>query len=334
MTEAGRRAVEHAVEASSALDPSALEHLQASADSAAHDYLTRSSLDLLPDLIALRDAVYTQLDRTHKPLQKAELYLQAGKVSGLLSSVAFDLGQPVVADDLARAAHTYGSVIDHPSLRAWARALQVTVALWDDRPRKAVTLADAALAEAPAGTASVRLHATRARALALIGARDEAAADLDAALDQLDQAGNDEFFDRAGELDFGRSRTSLCASFTWVALADGVRGETAATEALSAFAALPPAQRWGSGQVAASVDLAISRVLNSDLAGAEQALTPVFALAPGRRTEAVSQRLTGLARIVGSPRLRSAEAERIGGQIEAFNAASLRTTVRTAISAT
>lgn len=333
MTEAGRRSVEHAVEASSALDPSALEHLQAATDNAAHDYLNRSSLEMLPELVALRDAIYAQLDRTHKPLQQAELYLQAGKVCGLLSSVAFDLGQPGVADDLARAAHTYGSVIDHPSLRAWARALQVAVALWDDRPRRAVTLAEAALAEAPVGTAQVRLYSTRARALALIGARDEAAADLDAAAEQLDRAGRDPFLDGAGELDFGRSRAALCASSMWVALGDGLRAENAATEALSIFGALSDRARWSSGQVAASVDLATSRAINDNLAGVGDALDSVFSLPPKQRTEAVSQRLTNLGRVISRPRYRSIEASRIGEEIEAFNAANLRTTVRAAISA-
>jgi hypothetical protein len=71
---------------------------------------------MLTDLVALRDTVYAQLDRTHKPRQQAELYLVAGQVCGLLSSVSFDLGHPGVAEELARAAHTYGSVIDHPSL--------------------------------------------------------------------------------------------------------------------------------------------------------------------------------------------------------------------------
>ena len=123
VAEAGRRSVEHAIDAASALDPSALEHLHAAAQRAAHACLITPPLEMLTDLVQLRDTVYVQLDRTHKPRQQAELYLLAGQVCGLLSSVSFDLGHPGVAEEQARAAHTYGSVIDHPSLCAWARAL-------------------------------------------------------------------------------------------------------------------------------------------------------------------------------------------------------------------
>lgn len=85
---AGRESVEHAIEAASALDSSALEHLHAAARQAAHAYYVAPPLQMLTDLVRLRDTVYEQLDRTHKPRQQAELYLVAGQVCGLLSSVS------------------------------------------------------------------------------------------------------------------------------------------------------------------------------------------------------------------------------------------------------
>ncbi|MFI9534817.1 hypothetical protein ACIG56_16390 [Nocardia fusca] len=125
---AAHESVSHAIEAASALDPSALEHLHGAARKAATAYYTTPPLELLTDLVALRDTVYDQLDRTHKPLQQAELYLLAGQVCGLLSSVTWDLGLTEPAEEQARAAYTYGCIIEHPSLQAWARALQVTLA--------------------------------------------------------------------------------------------------------------------------------------------------------------------------------------------------------------
>lgn len=334
VAEAGRQSVEHAIDSASALDPSALEHLHAAARTAARAYLATPPLDLLLHLVELRNTVYVQLDRTHKPRQQAELYLLAGQACGLLSSVSFDLGHPSVAEEQARAAHTYGSVIDHPSLCAWARALQVTVMFWIGQPRRAAGLAEAALVTAPPGTARVRLHATRARALALLGARDEVGAELAAAADQLDLAGDDEFLDGiGGELDFGRSRHALCASSAYIALSDGVRAEAAATRALEIFAGLDEQRRWGLGVVSAAVDLATARALRGDLAGAEAALGGVFGLPVAERTESVAQRLLGLGRIVSLPRNRGAvEANRLGESIELFTATSLaRTTARPAI---
>jgi hypothetical protein len=155
---AGRESVQHAINAASALDPSALEHLHDAARRAARAYYVAPPLPMLTDLVRLRDTVYEQLTRTRKPRQQTELYLLAGLVCGLLSSVSWDLGQPEVAENQARTAHTYGSVIDHPSLCAWSRALQVSVMFWTARPRHAASLAAAALETAPVGTARARLH--------------------------------------------------------------------------------------------------------------------------------------------------------------------------------
>src|SRR5882672_12696097 len=60
---AGQESVEHAIEAASALDPSALEHLHAAARRAARAYYITPSLTMLTDLVQLRDTVYAQLDR-------------------------------------------------------------------------------------------------------------------------------------------------------------------------------------------------------------------------------------------------------------------------------
>ncbi len=328
---AARESANHSIESSSAIDPSALEHLAAMAAQAAVDYYKTSSIVMLSNLIALRNSVYEQLDRTHKPRQQAELYLIAGQVCGLLSSVSWDLGHADMAEEQARAAHTYGSVIDHLSLSAWARALQVTVAFWDGRPRRAVTIAQAALETAPAGTARVRLHSVKARSLALLGARQEVQVELANAADELDRAGDDPFLDEiGGELGFDRSRHALCAGAAFVALGDGDQAEVEALRALDLFGELPEDVRWAAGESGARIDLGTARVLRGDLAGAEAALRPVLELDPPRRTEAVTLRMRHLGRMLGTARYRGAsEAISLGGEIEDFTAHSLaRTTVR------
>ncbi|HEX7308742.1 hypothetical protein [Lentzea sp.] len=332
---AGRESVEHAINAASALDPSALEQLHAEAQRAARAYYVTPPLHLLGDLVRLRDTVYAQLDRTHKPRQQAELYLIAGQVCGLLSSVSWDLGHPDVAEEQARAAHTYGSVIDHPSLQAWARALQVTVTFWSGRPRRAEAIAASALETAPGGTARARLHSVHARALAMIGARDEVGTALALAAQELDRAGDDPLLDEVGgELGFDRSRRALCAGASYVALGDGDRAEAEATAALELFARMPQASRWGAGELGARVDLGTARAIRGDLAGAEDALLAVFELAPERRTEALNRRLIGLGQVLGGTRYRGAiEAARLGEQIEDFTSLALaRSSARPAIS--
>jgi hypothetical protein len=219
IVKAGRESVHHAIKAASALDPSALEHLHDAAQRAARAYYVAPPLAMLTDLVFLRDTVYEQLDRTHKPRQQTELYLLAGQFCGLLSSVALDLGRMDVAEAQARAAHTYGSVIDHRSLCAWARALHSNIYLWCEQPRRAILVADSALINAPCGTARARLHAARARAIAMLGGGDEATIALDSSSYELDIAGNDQLMDEiGGEFGFDRARQALCVGATYVLL--------------------------------------------------------------------------------------------------------------------
>ncbi len=327
----GRESAEHAMESASALDPSALENLYSKAEDSARAYYVKPALSMLTDLITLRNTVYEQLDRTHKPRQQSDLYLVAGLACGLLSSVSWDLGHAEVAQEQARAAHTYGNVIDHPSLSAWARALQVTVAFWSGQPRRAANIASAALGAAPEGTARARLHAVNARSLALIGARQEVETELGKAADELDRAGGDPFLDEiGGELGFDRSRRALCAGAAYVALGDGDRAETEALGALELFAQLPAESRWGAGELGAQIDLGVARTLRGDLAGAEDALLPVLDVDAEHRTEALSRRMLALGRLVGTARYRgSIEAGRIGEAVEDFASTSLARTTST-----
>lgn len=325
---AAHESVSHALDAASALDPSALEHLHAAAGHAAGAYYVTPPLDMLSNLVLLRDTIYQQLDRTHKPLQQAELYLLAGQVCGLLSSVTWDLGLVEAAEEQARAAYTYGSVIEHLSLQAWARALQVTLAFWSGHPRRAHAIAAAALPTAPVGTARARLHSVNARALALLGARGEVRSELHAATDQLDQAGSDTLLDAVGgELSFDRPRRALCAGAAYVALGDGHQAEREASDAVQLFGQIPTERRWALGALGAQVDLGAARTLRDDLAGAQTALQPVFELPAARRTEAIALRLHALSRVLGTARYRGAvEALQLGAAIEDFTAVSLSRT--------
>jgi hypothetical protein len=320
VTEAGRRSVEHAVDAANTVDPSALEHLRAAAERAAHAYLTTPPPVMLRELVRLRDTVYDQLDRTHKPRQQAELYLLAGQVCGLLSSVSFDLGNPAVAEDQARAAHIYGSLIDHPSLGAWALTLLSNMHLWSDRPKQTIVLASQALESAPIGTARARLYSVRSRALALLGATAEVLADLSAASDELDRAGQDAFMDGiGGEMGFGRARLALCAGAAYVALGDGHQAERETLSALRLFATQPPNERWQAGELACRADLAIAHTLRVQVGDAAGAVEPVLELPAAHRTEALVLRLTKLSRLLGQRRLRhSVEASRLRESVTEF----------------
>lgn len=332
---AGRESVEHAIKAASVLDPSALEHLHSAVRRLARVFYATPPVAMLTDLVRLRDTVYEQLDRTHRPCQQAELYLLAGQVCGLLSSLCFNLGHPDVAEEQARAAHTYGNIIDHPFLCSWARQLRLTVMYWSDRPRDAASLAAASLETAPAGTARAALYGAQARSLALIGARQEVCAALDAADEELQRAADDPFLDVIGaELIYDRARHTMTAGASFVALGDGEQAEAKATAALQLFGEVPEVDRWVAGELAARADLTAARIMCGHLAGTEDVLGPVFAVHPDHITEAVMRRLTNLGRMLGAARYSDAvEASRIGEAIEEFTVGGLsRGTARATLS--
>ncbi|EHR53473.1 hypothetical protein SacmaDRAFT_5328 [Saccharomonospora marina XMU15] len=324
----GRESSNHALNAASAIEPAALESLHAEAARLSRVHLSNSPVQQLRELVELRDRVYTQLDRTHKPRQKAELYLIAGQVCGLLSGVAFDLGHGDSAEELARAAFTYGNVIDHGSLCAWARTLTMTVLLWSGRYREVISVADGAEGVAPHGTARARLHAIRARAFAHLGAEREVRDDLAASASELDRAGGDELLDGVGgEMAFDRARRALSASAAFVALRDGTQGEPEANQAIALFADKPAHEQWQAAQWSARADLAALRLFARDLAGAEAALANVTNLPEEHRTNALTQRLLSISHLLsGRDFARAPEAITILEAIDAFTDRALPST--------
>lgn len=320
---------EHALAAAHALQAGAIDQLHTETRRLARAYFTDPPEELLFRVADQRGRVHDLLDRTRKPRQQAELLLVLSELSGLLASITTALGHLDDAESLAGAAFTYAEIIDEPSLCAWARALQVAAAFWAGRPRDAVDLAVAALTTAPAGTARVRLYAVLARALARLGARDEVHAAIGHAADELGEAGNDAVLDWiGGELGFGRARVELCGSSAFVLLGDGRSAERAAKSALTQFSQAAIGERWMAGEIGARIDLGAARVLTDDLAGAEAALASVFSVPAERRTDALTQRLSDLDRLLSTRRFRGApETGRIGEQIAAFTASSLPTRV-------
>lgn len=72
------------------------------------------------------------------------------------------------------------------------------------------------------------------------------------------------------------------------------------------------------------MDLGAARLLGGDLAGTEDALAPVFTLAPERRTQALFSRIVKLGRMIDTVQYRgTTEGSRISEAVEDFTANSL-----------
>jgi hypothetical protein len=318
---AAHDASEHAADAGRAIDQTTLEQLHAEVARLAHAYAATAPAVMFAQLKRARDLTYLMLERTRRPAQISDLYLIAGQLSGLMAAVSFDLGNSDAATEQARAAFTYGQVIDHNHLRAWARATMSMIAFWSGRPSEGAAHAQAGLEQVAVGDVAVRLHAVAARSWALAGSREHALAALRAAEDAAD--GNPQTGDLAavvgGEFVFGRARQELSAGATLLALGEGPQAALHAQAAIDVYETLPPDHRWTGGLHGARVDLATAQLLASDLDAVQEVLAPTLALAAEHRTERVVARVRALRHKIAAKRFReSAKASSLAEELEAF----------------
>ena len=160
--------------------------------------LTDASL-LAPDTFDRLEAVLTELDRSyskecpaelfvlarsfrvrvdqliqgrHTLKDVRELYVYAGWLSEMLAWLSHDLGSPSTAEAYAVDAYRHADQAGHDELCAWAMDALASIALYDKRPRCALTAARKGMARASLPhPLAVRLRAQAARAHARMGQR-------------------------------------------------------------------------------------------------------------------------------------------------------------------
>lgn len=302
------------------VDPVAVARLESEIAVLAGEFATLAATAVLPRAQRLRRLACHLLDRTPRPEQARELYLIAGAACGLLSGASFDLGYRDAAAAHADAVWTYGSLINHDGLKAWARGMQALLANWSGRAFQAQQLAVDGLRHAPAGAARVRLHAIAARASAQLGDPAQTAGSVAAGGAALAERGEDELHDRiGGEFGFSAARQAWCISTAYVQLKDVPAAVHHAERALSLYRDLPAADRTPKAEAGAHVDLATAYLLQGELEGAEEALRWVLALPGEHRVDGVYQRLAKVRALLRATRLQdAATARRLLDSVEAF----------------
>jgi len=271
-------------------------------------YSTRAPIEVFGTARRLRDVAQQLAERCRRPNELADLYVISGEANALMASIAFDLGHWDAAVTLAQSASTYADLSAHSSLLAWTLGLRASLANWRNRPAEALRHFEQAQAIAPAGAPRLRVRYIAARTHALRGDAESAAAvlelaraDRDVAADQPDVL-QDEI---RGEFRFDDARAAACAAAAWLALGDGDQAEQYAIEALAQYAMLPAAVQPFSPMAGARIDTVAARLLQHDLACADEALRPVLALEPARRNAAIAGRLGNVAHQLAEPHWRS-----------------------------
>lgn len=125
LTAAAAQARDHAVHAAvTGIGPGTLEQLTAEVVRLSRTYVAGSPLPLFAAMGRSFGRVQEALDQRLYPAQARDLNFLAGVLCGLMANASLDLGREDAAEDLARAAWTYGTIIDHDPLIGWARGTQ------------------------------------------------------------------------------------------------------------------------------------------------------------------------------------------------------------------
>ncbi len=305
--------------------PLSVVHLTAELQRLARSYSAMPPLEFLGQARKLRDESRRLSERTRKPVQLADLHLVTGGACGLLAMASWDLGAWSAAIEQAHAAGIFGEIVGHRGLQAWAAGCEGLIVFWRGRPREAADVVASALELAPRGTARARLHCIAARAWAYLGAVDRVRSELAAADRAQDEAGDaypEELHDEiGGEYGWDKARHAMCAATALLIAGDPVGAAVRAREAIGLHAAGHAFSDLVSAK--ARADLACVELSGGALDAAEDALNPVWGVAPGFRRYPLVGRLESASAALGEPRYaRSRPAADLVERIRVFSAES------------
>ena len=305
------------------IGPAAVEQFTADVVRLARAYVSAPAFPLFAAMRRLLAQIQAAIERRTYPAQARDLNLLAGALCGLMANASMDLGSHEAADDLARAAWTYGRTIDHDPLIGWARGTQALAAIGDDRYLDAVRHAEDGLIHASAGAGAVRLHAIRARALSAHGDRTQAQAAIAAAERARDDVHRDELHDGiAGEFAFSNAKLCYYEALTLVEGNDPTKAEDAADGAITLYQNGPATARSYGCEILARAQLARAQLMNKKLEDAAETLRGVLAVGSQMHIHSLAHQLETCRQLLVATEYRSSGiARQLDRHLAAFSSA-------------
>lgn len=283
-----------------------IEELQDGVAVTAVDYLSSPPGPMMDRAHVLRGEAFERIrSGHHRPADRSDLYVAAGRLSGVLSYALLDMGDADQAIEHATAAGRCAEFAGDAELSAWVAGTKSLIARFQgDYGRALEYVRDGyQWVGSGHGTGEARLRCGEAQCLANLGNSQAANAALDSADVARDRIRRD---DSLGGL-FGFSRAKQCyyagSSLIW--LQGGHDAERAAREAIDAI------QLWEAGPVEersldderlAYIYLATARVQLDDVEGAAEALAPVLSLPVEEQISWIVKRMDRVAGMLGAPR--------------------------------
>ncbi|GLY69712.1 helix-turn-helix domain-containing protein [Amycolatopsis taiwanensis] len=286
----------------------------------ATDYVSQPLSELFVDIRELRGAVVRLMENNRFPIQMRELYLAAGRLSGLQAHICLDLGHYRAAHTHADTAFLCAELAGHNGMQAWVRGLQSLIAYWDGQLADAVEFARDGVRYCSKGSIAARLPSLEARACAIRGDTHGALAALASAEQARARIETED--DDAGVFTFPSAKQAVYAGTTLLALgnrATAVRAARESSYALRLYQAAPPADRSTGDMLAARLDLGRAYLIQDDLDGLAEQLRFVLVTPQVRRTASIVKRAAGIGENITCSRYaHSPQARQIRMEITSF----------------
>ncbi|MFD8545619.1 helix-turn-helix transcriptional regulator [Streptomyces sp. NPDC059649] len=289
-----------------------LDQLQAGVEETAVDYLAAPPAPMLMRADALRrDALQRLRDYRHGPHERADLYVAAGRLSGILAYAALDLGNADAALEHARAAGRCAQYAGDTELLMWVRGTQSLIARFSGDYGIALEYVRDGLQYAGnvPGTGEARLLCGEVQCLANLGDSRAANQTLRLAEQARERANRPDSL--AGLFEFSETKQRYYAASSLIWLNGGDDARTAAAEAMAAIASwqqMPPEQRSLDDERLCHIYLATAEVQLGEVEAAAEAMAPVLALPTEAQISWINKRAHRVGSILAAPRYHQSSA--------------------------
>lgn len=280
--------------------------LQDGVSATAFDYLASPPAPMMDRAHALRGEAFERIrSGHHRPQDRSDLYVAAGRLSGVLSYALLDMGDADEAIEHATAAGRCAEFAGDAELAAWVAGTKSLIARFQGDYGRALDYARDGYQWVGhgLGTGEARLRCGEAQCLANLGDSRAANAALDGAESAREKIRRPDSL--SGLFGFSRAKQSYYAGSSLIWLQGGHDAERAAREAVTAIGlwqAGPDDERSLDDERLAHIYLATARVQLDDVEGAAEAIRPVLSLPVEEQISWIVKRADRLAGMLSAPR--------------------------------
>jgi transcriptional regulator with XRE-family HTH domain len=257
-------------------------------------YLNTPPAPMLTQAAQLRSTVVKTLRSYERPAPlEVEYLIAAGRLSGVLSYAALDLGASRDARLHAAAAFNCAERAGDSELAAWARGTQGLIARFDGNFDQSLKLVREGYRKyAGKGTSAPRLLCGEAQSLANLGDSAGTNDALIKAAESRDKVRTKDSLDGLFSFSEAKQRYYASSSLIWLdELENSQRAAHEASKAIEIWGNSPMSERSLDDEALAHIYWATALVKLGEVDGAATVLRPIFDLPPERRISWIAKRM-------------------------------------------